>query len=167
MGARTPADGGDHLGRVLGREAEHCGSERHLDVAGERSLAVPHRPGDHGGHADLTLEGRRARVVGPPDLDAGNEALRRAQHDAVLTERRQDLLDVAEEHPVGPDDEQTLALEGKAVGVEQVGGAVEGDRRLPRTGSALDHDHPGQRSSDDLVLLPLDRGHDVAHVAGA
>ena len=79
----------------------------------------------------------------------------------------QDLLDVAEEERVGPDHQHALALEGEPVGVEEVGGPVEGDRRLARARAALDHQHPGQRGPDDLVLLALDGGDDVGHPAGA
>ena len=87
--------------------------------------------------------------------------------DAGLTERGQHSLDVAQEHPVGSDDEHALVLEREPVGVEQVGGAVERDDRLAGAGSALHDEHPGLRAADDLVLLALDGGDDVAELSGA
>ena len=38
---------------------------------------------------------------------------------------------------------------------------------LAGAGAALDHQHAGQRRPDDLVLLALDGGDDVAHAPGA
>ena len=63
------------------------------------------------------------------------------QLDAGLAEAREHLLDVAEEEPVGADHEHALALEREPVGVEQVGGAVEGDDRLAGAGAALHDEH--------------------------
>src|SRR5207247_10860438 len=114
-------------------------------------LAIPHGPVDQGDHTDLTLHGRRARVVRSPGLYAGDQALGGAQHDAVLPERGQDLLDVAEEHAVGPDAEEALALERDAVGVEQIGGAVEGYRGRPGTARAPDDDAAARRGPDAPV----------------
>ena len=53
------------------------------------------------------------------------------------------------------------------MGVEQVRGAVQGDDRLARAGSTLHDQHSRLRRADDLVLLGLDRGDDVAERAGA
>ena len=39
--------------------------------------------------------------------------------------------------------------------------------RLPRAGTALDDQNPGQWRTDDFVLLALDRPDDVPHLAGA
>jgi hypothetical protein len=44
---------------------------------------------------------------------------------------------------------------------------VQGDRGLSGTRAALDDQNAGEGGPDDLVLLPLDRGDDVAHPAGA
>ena len=77
----------------------------------------------------------------------------------------QHLLDVAEEQRVGPDHQHALSFEGEPVGVEEVGGPVEGHGRLARTRSTLDHQDAGQRGPDDLVLLALDGGDDVGHPA--
>ena len=87
------------------------------------------------------------------------------QGHAGLPQGGQHLLDVAEEQRVGPDHQHALALEGEPVGVEEVGGPVEGHRRLAGARAALDHQDAGQRGPDDLVLLALDGGDDVGHPA--
>ena len=74
----------------------------------------------------------------------GDEVGEHRQLDAGLAERRQHLLDVAEEQPVGPDDEHALALEREAVRVEQVGGAVQRDDGLAGARTALHDEHAGQ-----------------------
>ena len=87
---------------------------------------------------------REAPVVGP-DAHVGHEVGQHGQLDAGLAERRQHLLDVAEEQPVGPDHQHALALEREAVRVEQVGGAVQGHHRLAGARAALHDEHAGQR----------------------
>ena len=110
----------------------------------------------------VTARGRR-----PRDADVGHEVGQHGQLDAGLAERRQHLLDVAEEQPVGPDHQHALALEREPVRVEQVGGAVQRHDGLAGARAALHHEHAGQRGPDDLVLLALDGGDDVAEAAGA
>ena len=51
--------------------------------------------------------------------------------------------------------------------VEEEGGTVQTDRRLTRPRTALDGHQPVQWGADDLVLLGLDGGDDVEHLAGA
>ena len=107
----------------------------------------------------------RATSAGPlsTDPDLGDQPRDGRQGHAGLAQRGQDLFDVAQEQRVGPDHQHALALEGEPVGVEQVGGPVQGHRRLAGARAALDHQHPGQRGPDDLVLLALDGGDDVGH----
>jgi hypothetical protein len=76
----------------------------------------------------LGRPGRRRHQVGQDD-----------QLDAGLAQRGQHLLDVAQEHPVGPDDEHALILQREPVRVEQVGGAMQGDDGLAGARAAL-HD---------------------------
>ena len=66
------------------------------------------------------------------------------QLDAGLVEGGQDVLDVAQERRVGPDDQHALALEREAVGVEQVGGPVQGDGGLAGARAALHDQDPRQ-----------------------
>lgn len=53
------------------------------------------------------------------------------------------------------------------MGVEQVGGAVQADGGLARTGSALDAQRGVEVRPYEHVLVRLDRRHDVAHRAGS
>ena len=62
----------------------------------------------------------------------------------VSPERGQHLLDVAQEERVGADHQHSLALEREPVGVEEVGGAVQGHRRLARARTALDDQDAAQ-----------------------
>ena len=86
---------------------------------------------------------------------------------AALAERRQDVGDVVEERPVGPDDEHAVAGQPATMLEHQVGGAVQGDGRLAGAGTALDDEHLVDRGADDEVLLGLDRRDDLAHRPGA
>ena len=97
----------------------------------------------------------------------GEQVGQHGQLDAGLAEGRQHLLDVAEEEAVGADDEHALALEREPVGVEEVGGPVEGDDGLAGAGPALHDEDAGQLGADDLVLLALDGGDDVGEATGA
>ncbi len=49
--------------------------------------------------------------------------------------------------------------------VEEEGRPVQRDGGLPGAGTALHDEHARQAGTDDLVLLRLDRLHDVAHPA--
>ena len=138
----------------------------------DRSLAVGDRLVDDQAHADVALHpggerrvGRVESVAGP--LHVGHQVGEDRLLDAGLAERRQHPLDVAQEHPVGADDEHALVLEREPVRVQQVGGAVERDDGLAGAGTTLHHQHTGLRRADDLVLLALDGGDDVAHAPGA
>jgi len=89
------------------------------------------------------------------------------EHDAGLAERGQHLADVAQERGVRADDEHAALLQLAAVGVEQVGGAVQRDGGLAGAGATLHDHHALLRGADDPVLLTLDGLHDVGHPAGA
>ena len=82
----------------------------------------------------------RCAVAGGGEADVGHEVGEHDLLDSGLAERRQDAFDVAQEDPVRPDDEDALVLEREAVGVQQVGGPVEGDHRLAGAGT-----RPGRR----------------------
>jgi hypothetical protein len=72
-----------------------------------------------------------------------------------------------QERRVRADDQHPALGQLRAVGVQQVGGAVQGHGGLAGAGAALHHQHPGVPGADDTVLLGLDGGDDVAHPAGA
>jgi hypothetical protein len=162
-----PATGGHDLGRVGDGDPQEVPGVRELDVGRQRPFAVVHRFGDDAAHPDVALQPRHvggvaARRVNVTDV-RGHEHGDGRQIDAALTERRQDLLDVPEEEAVGPDDDDALPLEREPVGVEEVRGPVQRDRGLAGAGATLRDEDAGERRPDDLVLLALDSGDDVAH----
>src|SRR5699024_2701314 len=59
------------------------------------------------------------------------------------------------------------AFGDRRVGVQQVGGAVQGDGGLAGARPALDHQRPLHGGADHGVLLGLERGHHVPHAPGA
>ena len=121
-----------------GPQAQHAGAEGDLDVAAQRALAGAHGPGQHLDHAHVALELGHRRIVDAAHPDLGHQARHRRQADPGLAERGQDLLDVAQEQRVRPDHQDALALEREAVGVEEVGGPVQGHRRLAGARATLD-----------------------------
>ncbi len=152
---------------VCSAQPQHARAEGNLGVATERTLPCPYRPRQHLDHAHITLELRHRRIVHAAHAHFGHEPGHRRKADPGLAERREHLLDVAEEQRVRPDDEDTLALEREPVRVEQVGGSVQRDRGLAGSRPALDDQHASERGADDLVLLALDGRDDVTHVPGA
>ena len=150
--------------------------------ARERHLAVPHaqhlvalgelgqRP--HGFLDDLrprgqALDPRHGLVLATASVHAGHQVAQRHRDDTRLTERRQDLLDVAQEQSRGADEKDTRAFEALAVGVEQVCDAVQRDSRLAGAGAALDDQKALVGRANDAVLLRLDGGDDITHSAVA
>ena len=164
--------------RAGGRPSRRsCGSPRRADggtacavgdrdVLGQRPLAGPDGAGHDPGHPGITLQtGDVGRAV-LADPDLGDETGHGREGDPRLSQRGEDLLDVAEEERVGTDHQHALPLEGEPVRVEQIGGPVQGHGRLAGARAALHDQHPSEWGPDDLVLLALDRGDDVGHPAG-
>ncbi len=60
-----------------------------------------------------------------------------------------------------------MAFHPLALGVEEVGDAVQRHHRLPRPGPPTITSTPGWLGADDLVLFGLDRHYDVAHALAA
>ena len=143
-------------------DAQNATAERHLEIPPERSLTVADGLGHDRGHARVAFEASHLDRLGPLDRHVGHERRGRGQVGAGLAQRRQHLLDVAEEEAVRPDHEHALALERVPVGVQEVRGAMERDRGLAGTRAALHDEHAGEWRADDLVLLGLNRGDDVA-----
>lgn len=77
----------------------------------------------------------------------------------------QHLGDVGEEGAVGSEDEESAALDALGVGVEEVRGPVQADRGLAGAGGSLHTDGGGEVGADEVVLVGLDGGGDVAHGA--
>ena len=158
----------DDPARLIDGEAQPVDAEPDRDVLTQRALTIVDRLGQHLHHAKVALDGRGRFVV--EAIDAHTRPEQVAEHgdlDAGFAERRQHLLDVGEEEPVGTDDQHTLTLEREAMRVEEIGGTVQRNDRLAGAGAALHEQHARHRGTDDLVLLALDGGDDVAESTGA
>jgi hypothetical protein len=167
VGAEPAAGVADDVLGLADGEAEVLEAVGQAQRRPERTSAVSHRLGQHRRHLLVALDPPDGGAVAALDVDPVDQVGEHGQLDPGLTERRQHLLDVGEEQPVRSDDQHALVLQREPVRVEQVGGAVEGDHGLAGAGSALDDEHAGQRGPDDLVLLALDGGDDVAEAARA
>ena len=110
------------------------------------------------------LDGGHLRGVQPRRGDAVEDVTERAQRHRLLAERGQHAFDVCRVGRRGAHDEDAAGLEAPTVGVEEVGGAVQGDHGLARARPAGDLGDPAGRRPDRLVLVPLDGGDDVAHL---
>ena len=82
-----------------------------------------------------------------------------------LTQRGEDVTDVAQEAGVRPDHEHSGPAELVPIRIEQVRRPVQADRGLPGPGCSLDADGVVDAGPDDHVLLGLDGRDDVAHRA--
>ena len=99
-------------------------------------------------------------------LAFGGDVGDRGLHHGLLPEGGEHLRDVAQEGTAGAQHEHALPAESRVV-VEEEGGPVEADRRLAGAGATLHRQQLVEGSADDLVLLRLDGGDDVEHLAGA
>ena len=136
------------------------------DSLGRRTDVRPQRPVQHLGHPGVTLDPLGLHCVhrrGRPADQLLDDDLPYVD----LAERGQDLADVRQERAVRPDDHDTAATQPLPFGVEQVRHAVQADGRLPGAGRTLHADGRMQCRADQVVLLRLDRGDDVAHRPGA
>ena len=142
-------------------------ADPHRQIVTPRPLAIPQGGPHDARHPKVALHPGGRRPIASGDADVAEQVGQHRHLHTRLTERRENLLDVAEEQAVGPDHEDALAVEREPVGVEEVGSAVEGDDGLAGSRAALHDEHTGQRCADDLVLLGLDRADDVGEPAGA
>ena len=90
-----------------------------------------------------------------------------ADEDVGLPQAGQHVVYVVHEGLRGADYQYPARLQLLSVGVEQVGGPVQGDGAFARPGPSLHHHGRIQGHADYAVLLPLDGGDDVAHLSGA
>ena len=79
----------------------------------------------------------------------------------------QHLLDVAQEQGGGADQENTRALQALAVRVQEIGDAMQCDRRLSCSWPALHDEETPVGGADDPVLLGLNGRDDVSHASVA
>ena len=137
----------------------------------ERSLPITYRLTYQLHHERVALDGGLLGVVDERHPGVGEQIRQEiGQNREVypgLTERGKHPLDVPQEQPVRAYDQDTLSLEWKTVGVEQIGGTMKGHDGLAGTGTTLHHYGALQFVADDLVLLALNRGHYVAKLAVA
>ena len=172
MSPESTPGGLDDPGRLVDAQPDISGAERDDQLVAQWPLAVDDGVVDDVGHPHVALEpsGDRRVVAGlarAQECDVGDEIGEHDLFDAGLAERWEHALDVAEEHAVRANDEHTLVVEREPVGVDEVGGAVERDDRLAGAGAPLHDEYAVLGRADDLVLLTLDRGDDVAERAGS
>ncbi len=151
----------------LPREDDPDPLEGDLCVLAGTPLPVPNRVCDERRHLRSALQRRDLLAVVPAGADGGEERSSGGHQRIRLAERRQDLLDVAQEHRVGPEHEYPTRREAGAVGIEEIRGAVERHGRLSCSWAALYDERSGHVRTNHLVLLALDGRDDVAHVARA
>ena len=127
-----------------------------------RGDATPDGPLEHLRHPPVSLEGRDRGQIGV--AGGRGELLDRPLLDRVLAERREHLLDVADERRARAEHQDAAARE---VGEreQQPGGAVQADGGLAGAGTALHHERAVVRSGDDVVLVGRDRRDDLPHLA--
>ena len=127
---------------------------------------LPGRAGEDLRQAGVALEPGELGRIGS-EHPAAHEALDRGLAGRRLPERRQDLRDVPEEQRVRTHDQHALLVELLAMLEQEERRSVEPHRGLAGAGTALHHEAGVDGGPDHHVLLGGDRGHDVAHLAGA
>ena len=157
-----------HLGHRVRGHPPLAGPARHHERLGRRPDLRPDRAFQDRGEPGVALEdGRRRRVPSADRTAAADQLLGRRMPDLDLAERGQHGADVVEERPVRTHDEDPGPQQPVAERVQQPGRPVQPDRGLAGTRRTLHaYRRPGV-GADDLVLLRLDRGDDVAHRADA
>ena len=145
-----PAGG---TGPVAGAEDRRAG-KRDVDAVGVDRDVVPGRPLpvadrllDDADHPLVALDDGGG-IAGVRRVHAGEDVAERVQYHVGLAEGRQHLADVAQERGVRADDQDAAALEGAAVGVQEVSGAVQRGDGLAGAGAALDDQDSRQVSAD-------------------
>jgi hypothetical protein len=125
----------------------------------------PQRTAQHLRHPHVALDLRRGPGIGGPDGNGGDQVGDGPLDHVGLAERGQDAPDVGEKRPVGADHQHAAAQHPARVRVEQVGHPVQPDRGLPGPRRTLHAQALVGAGPDDVVLVRLDRRHDVAHRA--
>ena len=166
MATMTSTGIADDLDAAFASQCESLEAVADDKIGSQWTLAIAQRALEEADHAGITLDpGSGARVVGT-DTHLGHEVSQDRELDPGLTQGREHLFDIPEEQTIGADDQHTLTLEREAMRVEQIGRSMQGHDGLARPRTSLDHEHPGQRGADDLVLLALDGGDDVTEATG-
>jgi len=126
----------------------------HADVAevGDRQLELRHALVDGVQH----LHGRVLGHAAAREPQLVHEIVPRGDVRVRLAHVGQDAVDVVAEHGVGRDQVDVVGVERLALGVEQVGDALQEHRGLARARDAAHEEHGHVRVADDRVLLLLD-----------
>ncbi len=157
-----PGAGAGHFGDG-GVEVDDAVLQLDRDGLGGQLLALRDGGGEQVQDPETALAALDLRDVLADGAEPGHEVAGRGEHDVGLPQRRQHVADVAEEPGVRAHDQHAPLGQAFALGVEQVGDAVQRDGGLAGAGTALHDQDAGVVEADDLVLLDLDRGDDVAH----
>lgn len=141
---------------------DQCPARRCLFVDGHCRLDRPD-------HAHRGLQPFHPRVrFGQCLRTFGHKIRQRRRLDSLLPQAGQHIGDVVQVGPVRPDEEHSSAAVSQArIGVEQVGGAVQGDDRLARARSPVHDQHALGPGPDDRILVGVDRTEHVAHPIAA
>ena len=167
VAAEAALSGANDAGCFLLAQAQITGAEPNNEVFSQRALAIGDGLVDDHRHAQIALGASgKGRIVATP-RDVMHEIGEHNLLDAGLAKRRQHALDVAQEHTVGANDQDTLVFERESECVEQVGSAVQRNHGLAGARPTLHHQHAGLRRADDFVLLTLDGGNNVAELTRA
>ena len=157
----------DNFLSVLGTDHHNGATHGDGNVFTDGALAGAQSAGQQLHHTDVALKPVNLFDVVGPHFDVGHQTGNRRKGDPRLAQRRQNVFNVVQEQGVGADDQNSLTLQRGAVGKEEVSGAVQRDGRLAGAGSTLHEQDAGQGVANDLVLLTLNRRHNVAHATGA
>jgi hypothetical protein len=156
-----------HLRRLRSRHGQFVDAEAEFESFAQAALPGQHGPFYDLRHAQVALHLRGSVPFPGVDAHVGAEVVDPVEIDTGLAQAGQNARDVSDEHAVRTDHEHTLSLEGEPVRVEEIGSTVQSDGRLAGAGTALYDEHARKFGPDDLILLRLDRGHDVAHMTRA
>jgi cysteine synthase A len=102
-----------------------------------------------------------------PTLSTGHKVGKHHLLHACFTERRKYLLDVSQEHSVRPDNKDTLIFKRESIGVQQIRSTVQSNNSFSSSWSTLHNQHAALRCANDLILLRLNGGNNVAELSGA
>ena len=166
VGTGPGDDGGDEVVDPLPTEGRP--GEAHTQAHVLRQGPAPPVEGatQELGHACISLHpADRHRLLGP-HLGLGRDIADGRLDDSLLAQCGQDLCDVAQEGPARAKDQNAVPAQLGVV-VQKEGGPMQPHCGLAGAGSSLDGRELTQGRADDLVLLGLNGGGDVEHLAGA
>ena len=162
--ALRPAPGGLHVG-ALERDlpVPHA---QHLVALGQLRQCA-HRLADDSRPRGKSLDPGDPFVLARASAHPRHEITQGHRDHARLAQGGQHLLDVAQEQGGGADQENTRALQALAVRVQEIGDAMQCDRRLSCSWPALHDEETPVGGADDPVLLGLNGRDDVSHASVA